>query len=147
LYAWRFGNDANNSNACCCVEIHICRHTQGSQIHGKWVADGFAIIGSARLRQVFHFKHGDVWVMFYFSAGWRPRAFDTFACSYDLVNWTKWTGTHLVETSKSHDKTYAHKPWVLKYNGVVYYFYCAVGNKGRVIAPATSRDLKIAGAR
>ena len=35
---------------------------------------------------------GDLWVMFYFGAGWQPKAFDTFACSYDLVNWTKWEG-------------------------------------------------------
>ena len=86
-------------------------------------------------------KMGDVWVMFYFGAGWQPRAFDTFACSYDLVHWTKWGGAHLVEPSKSFDKTYAHKPWVLKWRGVVYHFYCAVGSEGRVIALATSKDL------
>lgn len=91
-------------------------------------------------------KIGDVWVMFYFGAGWQPRAFDTFACSYDLVHWTKWTGPHLIEPGESYDKTYAHKPWVLKYNGVVYHFYCAVGNEGRVIALATSHELKTAGA-
>ncbi|MHC4541309.1 MAG: glycosylase, partial [Planctomycetota bacterium] len=33
-------------------------------------------------------KMGPVWVMFYFGAGWKPKAFDTFACSYDLVHWT-----------------------------------------------------------
>jgi predicted GH43/DUF377 family glycosyl hydrolase len=87
-------------------------------------------------------KIGDVWVMFYFGAGWQPRAFDTFACSYDLVHWTKWTGPNLIQSGESYDKTYAHKPWVLKYNGVVYHFYCAVGNEGRVIALATSVDLK-----
>jgi predicted GH43/DUF377 family glycosyl hydrolase len=87
-------------------------------------------------------KIGDVWTMFYFGAGWQPRAFDTFACSYDLVHWTKWSGEHLVEPSEPFDKTYAHKPWVLKWNGVVYHFYCAVGSEGRVIALATSRDLK-----
>lgn len=85
---------------------------------------------------------GDLWVMFYFGAFWQPKAFDTFACSYDLVNWTKWNGTHLVEPSEPYDKTYAHKPWVIKWNGVVYHFYCAVGDEGRVIALATSRDLK-----
>ena len=31
-------------------------------------------------------KMGDLWVMFYFGAFWRPGAFDTFACSTDLVN-------------------------------------------------------------
>lgn len=87
-------------------------------------------------------KIGDLWVMFYFGAGWQPKAFDTFACSYDLVHWTKWTGSHLVEPGEPYDQTYAHKPWILKYNGVVYHFYCAVGQEGRVIALATSRDLK-----
>jgi predicted GH43/DUF377 family glycosyl hydrolase len=87
-------------------------------------------------------KIGDVWVMFYFGAGWQPHAFDTFACSYDLVHWTKWTGQNLIEPSESFDKTYAHKPWILKYKGVVYHFYCAVGTEGRVIALATSVDLK-----
>ncbi len=87
-------------------------------------------------------KIGDVWVMFYFGAGWGPKAFDTFACSRDLVNWTKWDGTKLVEPSEPWDKTYAHKPWVLKHAGVVYHFYCAVGDEGRVIGLATSKDLR-----
>ena len=87
-------------------------------------------------------KIGDVWTMFYFGAGWKPRAFDTFACSYDLVHWTKWEGPHLIEPSEDYDKTYAHKPWVVNWNGVVYHFYCAVGTQGRCIALATSRDLK-----
>lgn len=86
-------------------------------------------------------KIGDVWTMFYFGAFWKPAAFDTFACSRDLVNWTKWEGPHLIEPSEPFDETYAHKPWVVKWNGVVYHFYCAVGNEGRVIALATSRDL------
>src|SRR5262245_14291905 len=86
----------------------------------------------------------DVWVMFYFGAFWRPGAFDTFACSRDLVHWTKWTGTDLIASSEPWDKTFAHKPWVLKHNGVVYHFYCAVGNEGRAIALATSEDLRAA---
>jgi predicted GH43/DUF377 family glycosyl hydrolase len=87
-------------------------------------------------------KMNDLWVMFYFGAGWKPKAFDTFACSYDLVHWTKWEGQHLVEPGESFDNTYAHKPWLLKWNGVVYHFYCAVGDQGRVIALATSKDFK-----
>jgi predicted GH43/DUF377 family glycosyl hydrolase len=87
-------------------------------------------------------KIGDVWTMFYFGAGWKPKAFDTFACSYDLVHWTKWDGENLVEPGEPFDKTYAHKPWVVKWNDVVYHFYCAVGSEGRVIAVATSKNLK-----
>jgi predicted GH43/DUF377 family glycosyl hydrolase len=87
-------------------------------------------------------KMDDLWVMFYFGAGWKPKAFDTFACSYDLVTWTKWDGPNLIEPSEPWDKTYAHKPWVIKHNGVVYHFYCAVGDQGRNIALATSKDLR-----
>ena len=86
-------------------------------------------------------KMGDVWVMFYFGAFWKPGAFDTFACSYDLVHWSKWKGPHLVEPSEAYDKTFAHKPWLLKHDGVVYHYYCAVGEEGRVIALATSKEL------
>lgn len=87
-------------------------------------------------------KIGDVWVMFYFGAFWKPGAFDTFACSYDLVHWTKWTGPHLVQPSEPWDREFAHKPWMVKHKGIVYHYYCAVGDQGRVIALATSVDLK-----
>jgi len=85
-------------------------------------------------------RMGDLWVMFYFGAFWKPGAFDTFACSTDLVHWTKWEGPHLVEPSQPWDQTYAHKPWLVKHDGVVYHFYCAVGSRGRVIALATSKE-------
>jgi len=87
-------------------------------------------------------RMGDLWVMFYFGAFWKPKGFDTFACSYDLFHWKKWDGAHLVEPSEPWDQEYAHKPWVIKYNGVVYHYYCAVGDQGRVIALATSVNLK-----
>ncbi|MBQ7188297.1 MAG: glycosylase [Kiritimatiellae bacterium] len=85
---------------------------------------------------------GDIWVMFYFGFKWKPGvsgAFDTFACSYDLTHWTKWDGEPLVKPSEDFDRVHAHKPWVLKHNGIVYHWYCAVGNAGRGIALATSR--------
>ncbi|WP_333483076.1 glycoside hydrolase family protein [Spirosoma telluris] len=94
------------------------------------------ICGDAQITKI-----GDLYVMFYFGAFWKPGAFERFACSYDLVNWTDWQGDDLVSPSEPFDKTYAHKPWVIKWNGVVYHFYNAVGTKGRVIALATSKDL------
>jgi predicted GH43/DUF377 family glycosyl hydrolase len=84
----------------------------------------------------------DLWVMFYFGTIWKPKTFDTFACSTDLAHWTLWTGPNLVEPSEPWDQGCAHKPWVLKYGGVVYHFYCAEGNQGRVIALATSKNLR-----
>ncbi len=89
-------------------------------------------------------KIGDTWIMFYFGAFWQDRkgAFNRFACSYDLVNWTDWTGDNLIESSETCDELYAHKSSVVKYNDVVYHFYCAVNKKQqRGIAVATSKDL------
>ena len=85
----------------------------------------------------------DVWVMFYFGAFWKEGAFDTFAASHDLVHWTKWEGEDLIKPSEPWDTPFAHKPWLIKHEGVVYHFYCAVGGKNqrRAIALATSKDL------
>ena len=105
---------------------------------GGPVIDNFkGISGDPQITRI-----GDVWVMFYFGAFWKPKAFDTFACSYDLVNWTKWTGPDLIEPSEPWDSTYAHKPWMIKHKDVVYHFYCAVGDQGRTIALATSKAMK-----
>lgn len=85
-----------------------------------------------------------LWVMFYFGAFWKPGAFDTFAASYDLAHWTKWTGEDLIKPSEPFDATFAHKPWLLKHDGVVYHYYCSVGGKNqhRAIALATSKPVK-----
>lgn len=87
-------------------------------------------------------RRSDLWVMFYFGHRWKPKAFDTFACSRDLVHWTKWDGPHLIEPSEAFDETFAHKPWLIKHDGVVYHFYCAVNKHERTIAVATSRDMR-----
>jgi predicted GH43/DUF377 family glycosyl hydrolase len=91
-------------------------------------------------------KIGDVWVMFYFGAFWENRkneTFNRFACSYDLVNWTDWNGEDLIKPSEPYDAKYAHKPFVLKWKGVVYHFYCAVNKTDvRGIAVVTSKQLK-----
>jgi predicted GH43/DUF377 family glycosyl hydrolase len=89
-------------------------------------------------------KMGDTWVMFYFGAFWQDRkgAFNRFAASRDLVNWTDWNGENLVQSSEPYDELYAHKSFVVKHKGVVYHFYCAVNKKEqRGIAVATSKDL------
>ncbi|SOE23486.1 hypothetical protein SAMN06298216_3874 [Spirosomataceae bacterium TFI 002] len=100
------------------------------------ITRGSGICGDAQIGKI-----GDIYVMFYFGAFWKPGAFERFACSYDLINWTDWEGDDLINSSTAYDKKYAHKPWVIKWNGVVYHFYNAVGDKGRVIAVATSKDL------
>lgn len=104
-------------------------------------SDQSGISGDPMIRRI-----GNVWVMFYFGYHWRediPGAFDTFACSRDLQHWTKWDGEPLTQPSESWDKEHAHKPWVIKHNGIVYHFYCAVGDQGRGLALATSKPLNI----
>jgi len=88
-------------------------------------------------------KINDVWMMFYFGAFWEERkdAFNRFACSYNLVDWTDWKGEDLIHSSEPFDAKYAHKSFVVKWDGVVYHFYNAVNNKDqRGIAVATSVD-------
>jgi beta-galactosidase len=89
-------------------------------------------------------KMDDIWVMFYFGAFWTGTkgAFNRFACSYDMVNWTDWTGDDLIKSSEPYDERFAHKSYVVKYKGVVYHYYCAVDKAdNRGIAVATSVDL------
>ena len=84
----------------------------------------------------------DLYVMFYFSAYNPDRkyaAYNTFAVSRDLIHWQDWTGPDLITPSKPYDELFAHKSYVVKHNGVVYHFYCAVNNdQQRGIAVATS---------
>ncbi len=97
------------------------------------------ISGDAYLQRI-----DDLWVMFYFGAFWPGRndAFNRFACSYDLVNWTDWEGEDLITPSEPWDNWFAHKSYVVKHKGVVYHFYCAVNKKEqRGIAVATSKDM------
>ena len=118
--------------------------------HGPVITNHRGISGDPQIVRM-----GRLWVMFYFGAFWTPKdyhpahprsfmnqAFSTFACSYDLVHWTKWRGQPILKPSKPWDQIYAHKPWFIYYKGVVYQFYCAVGNEGRCIAVATSKDIQ-----
>lgn len=85
--------------------------------------------------QIIHYK--DVWVMAYFVYK-SHTAYNTFACSTDLVHWTKWAGEPLIQASEDFDAKYAHKPFILKHDGKVYHYYCAVNDQGRGIAVAVS---------
>ena len=98
---------------------------------------GGIITGDAQIA-----KMGDLYVMFYFKAYDPSRqynAFNTFAVSHDLVHWQCWEGEDLIKPTKSYDEMFAHKSYVVKHDGVVYHFYCAVNSdQQRGIAVATS---------
>ena len=89
-------------------------------------------------------KFGDLYVMHFFiaySEDGKATAVDTFACSRDLVTWTRWNGKPLIAPSIPIDEKFAHKPFLLKHDGVVYHYYCACGDKGRGLALAVSREV------
>jgi predicted GH43/DUF377 family glycosyl hydrolase len=83
-----------------------------------------------------------LYVMFYFKAydpSRKYNAFNTFAVSRDLIHWQTWDVEDLIIPSKPYDEMFAHKSYVVKHDGVVYHFYCAVNNdQQRGIAVATS---------
>ena len=116
--------------------VHWIRYLQNP------VLDHYSgITGNAFIQKI-----DDVWVMFYFGAFWKERkgdgAFNRFACSYDLVNWTDWEGDDLIKPSEVYDEKFAHKAYVVNHQGVTYHFYCAVNsNDQRGIALATSVDM------
>jgi hypothetical protein len=101
---------------------------------------GGIITGDAQIA-----KMGDLYVMFYFKAYDTSRkynAFNTFAVSRDLIHWQRWEGEDLIWPTKSYDEMFAHKSYVVKHDGVVYHFYCAVNNdQQRGIAVATSAPM------
>ena len=88
-------------------------------------------------------KIGDLYVMFYFRAfdPSRPyQAYNSFACSRDLIHWYSWEGEDLIYPSEPYDNVFAHKSYVVRWEGVTYHFYCAVNDRDeRGIAVATSR--------
>lgn len=88
-------------------------------------------------------KIGDLYVMFYFRAfntGRPYKAFNSFACSRDLIHWYDWEGEDLIYPTEPYDNVFAHKSYVVNWKGVTYHFYCAVNDKDeRGIAVATSK--------
>ena len=84
-------------------------------------------------------KIDDVYVMFFFRYRKGECAYNTFACSRDLVNWKIWDGEPLVSSEYEWEDEHAHKTWFVRYQGKNYHFYCACNQKGeRFIALATS---------
>ena len=80
-----------------------------------------------------------LYVMLYFRLNRTGGAFNTFACSYDLIRWTRWTGPPLIAPTESWENVHAHKPWLIRHEGVNYHFYCAVNDRNeRFIAVAHS---------
>lgn len=84
-------------------------------------------------------KIGDLYVMLYFRYRRGAGAYNTFACSRDLICWTPWEGKPLIEPEFAWEDVHAHKSCFLRENGINYHFYCAVNSRNeRFIALAVS---------
>ena len=116
--------------------IHWQRYLNEAIISVFDCADTVRINGDPQI-----IKMGEYYVMLYFIYDTAVGAYNTFAVSKDLKNWTKWEGKPLVESEYEWENVYAHKQWVIKENGIVYHFYCAVNKKKeRFIALAKSEE-------
>lgn len=87
-------------------------------------------------------KLDDIYVMFFFRSIENGGAYNTFAVSENLTDWTIWDGEPLIKPEFDWENVFAHKSCVVKHNGIVYHYYCAVNDKGeRFIALATSEEI------
>ena len=114
--------------------VHWKRYGDGAIIPVTECVDSVMINGDPQIVTV-----NGYYVMLYFVYDKAVGAYNTFAVSSDLVNWTKWNGSPLVKSEYDWESVYAHKQWVIKENDVVYHYYCAVNENERFIALATSR--------
>ncbi|MBR5508031.1 MAG: glycosylase [Clostridia bacterium] len=106
-------------------------------IDGTDKIDGLLISGDPQIVKI-----DNLYVMFYFRYVEDKGAYNTFACSENLTDWTIWEGEPLIKSEHFWENVYAHKSYVVKHGGVVYHYYCAENDKGeRFIALATSEKL------
>ena len=117
--------------------IHWKRYGDKAIISAADCKDSVKINGDPQIIMV-----DGYYVMLYFIYDKEIGSYNTFAVSSDLVNWTKWDGEPLVKPEYDWENEHAHKQWVIKENGIVYHFYCAVNEKERFIALATSKPMK-----
>lgn len=98
-------------------------------------------------------RDNDRWIMYYFGYNLR-HAQDGIAFSDDLMNWEKYHEPILENGNPEEiDEIHAHKAAIIKYEGILYHFYCAsrkyrdgdparnFGDEFRCISVATSVPL------
>ncbi len=116
--------------------IHWKRYGEKAIIPVTECADSVWINGDPQIIRI-----DDYYVMLYFIFDRVVGAYNTFAVSEDLIHWTKWEGEPLIKSEYDWESVYAHKQWVIKENGIVYHYYCAVNQTERFIALATSKPI------
>lgn len=117
--------------------FHWERYGGGPVLDGTAYRPDNKIVGDAQIITM-----NGLYVMVYFAYDYGQKAYNTFACSYDLEHWTVWQGRPLVESELPFEDLHAHKSWIVRSEGVTYHFYCAVNSRDeRFIALATSEKI------
>ena len=88
------------------------------------------------------FKINDLYYMFYFDTSHKSEVVDRYAWTTAAEFPRGWRyGGPVIKNDKNYNKTFAHKPFVLIKDNILYHYYTAVGDQGRCIALQTF-DLK-----
>ena len=117
--------------------IHWGRYGDKAIIPVTECADSVLINGDPQIIRL-----DGYYVMLYFMFDRSVGTYNTFAVSEDLIHWTKWDGEPLIKPEYEWESVHAHKQWVIKENGIVYHYYCAVNDRERFIALATSEPVR-----
>lgn len=84
------------------------------------------------------FKINDLYYMFYFDTSHGDEVVDRYAWTTPAEFPRGWRyGGPVINNDKGYNKNFAHKPFVLIKDNVLYHYYTAVGDQGRCIALQT----------
>lgn len=84
------------------------------------------------------FKLNGLYYMFYFDTSHGDEVVDRYAWTTPAEFPRGWRyGGPIIKNDKPFNKTYAHKPFVLIKDNILYHYYTAVGDQGRCIALQT----------
>ena len=117
---------------------HWRRYLDIPIINETKTVDNLLILGDPQIVKI-----DNLYVMFFFRSIENGGAYNTFAVSENLTDWTIWDGEPLIKSEFEWENVFAHKSCVVKHDGVVYHYYCAVNKKGeRFFALATWEQCK-----
>ncbi|MCT3382265.1 hypothetical protein EFP51_02760 [Lactobacillus johnsonii] len=84
------------------------------------------------------FKIGNLYYMFYFDTSHGSEVVDRYAWTTPAEFPRGWRyGGPVIKNDKDYNKDFAHKPFVLIKDNILYHYYTAVGDQGRCIALQT----------
>ena len=84
------------------------------------------------------FKIKDLYYMFYFDTSHGSEVVDRYAWTTPAEFPRGWRyGGPVIKNDKNYNKDFAHKPFILIKDNILYHYYTAVGDQGRCVALQT----------